>query len=329
MSSSMSINKLLLPLIFSSRLTLTVSSRPFSKSLPSTMRFVQFKPLNGNGSNPQRLGVQLERNGDIINLSTVDPSMPNNLVQFLEGGTELIEKAKRMVSQCKSMIRLSEVELLPPITRPDKILCIALNYKDHCDEQNKTYPETPFFFNKFPSTIVGPFSEVICPANVTRYMDWEVELAVIIGKRTKNVKPHEAMDAVFGYTIAQDISARDWQKPTRNGGQWLFAKSLDTFCPLGPSVVMKEYLNDPHDVTLTCRVNGQIKQNASSSNMLHKIPNIVSYLSEMITLLPGDVILTGTPAGVGVFRKPIESLKAGDIVESEISGIGKIQNKIV
>uniref|UniRef100_A0A8D9DQL4 Fumarylacetoacetate hydrolase domain-containing protein 2 n=1 Tax=Cacopsylla melanoneura TaxID=428564 RepID=A0A8D9DQL4_9HEMI len=277
MSSSMSINKLLLPLIFSSRLTLTVSSRPFSKSLPSTMRFVQFKPLNGNGSNPQRLGVQLERNGDIINLSTVDPSMPNNLVQFLEGGTELIEKAKRMVSQCKSMIRLSEVELLPPITRPDKILCIALNYKDHCDEQNKTYPETPFFFNKFPSTIVGPFSEVICPANVTRYMDWEVELAVIIGKRTKNVKPHEAMDAVFGYTIAQDISARDWQKPTRNGGQWLFAKSLDTFCPLGPSVVMKEYLNDPHDVTLTCRVNGQIKQNASSSNMLH---NIVSYLSE-------------------------------------------------
>lgn len=227
------------------------------------------------------------------------------------------------------MCKLSDVRLLSPVTRPDKIICIALNYKDHCDEQNKTYPEVPFFFNKFPSTIVDPFGDVVHPSNKTRYLDWEVELAVVIGKKTKNVKPYQVMDHIFGYTVAQDISARDWQKPTKNGGQWLFAKSLDTFCPLGPSVVLKEYVNDPHDLMLTCKVNGVIKQNASSSNMLHKIPEIVAYLSELVTLLPGDVVLTGTPAGVGVFRNPIEVLKPGDVVKSEISGVGRIENKIV
>ncbi|XP_014260144.1 fumarylacetoacetate hydrolase domain-containing protein 2 [Cimex lectularius] len=302
-----------------------LSARLFSSSAVARTRFVQYTCSNDG---PQRLGVQLAQDGDIIELSAVNAAIPNNLVDFIRDASIYTEKAKRVIAEGKSVVRLEEVKLLPPIMRPDKVICVGLNYKSHCDEQKKPYPEEPFFFNKFPSTIVGPFDDVIHPPN-SRALDWEVELAVVIGKKCRAVKIHESNDYIFGYTICQDISARDWQTQKKNNGQWLFAKSMDTFCPLGPSVVSKEVVANPNKLQLSCSVNGLKMQDGNTEDMVHDINRIVSYLSECVTLLPGDVILTGTPSGVGVFQNPRMFLKPGDIVESEISGIGKMCNKII
>lgn len=299
--------------------------RNFSCDSPFRMRFVQYKQNNTGG--PQRLGVQLSRESDIVDISMVDSSIPNSLVEFLKGGEKYIEKAKRIVADGKSVISLDQVELLPPVTGPDKVVCVGLNYRGHCEEQNLPLPKEPCIFNKFPSVIVGPNSEVVHPPN-TKALDWEVELAVIIGKQGKDIPKLKAFDYIFGYTVAQDITARDWQKG-RNNGQWLLGKSMDTFCPLGPAVAMKEYLPDPHTLTVNCSINGVTKQNASTEELIFKVDDIVAYISHFFTLLPGDVILTGTPSGVGVFRNPREFLKPGDVIESEISHIGKMKNKVV
>lgn len=161
-------------------------------------------------------------------------------------------------------------------------------------------------------------------------MDWEVELTIVIGKDAKRVQESDAMNYVFGYTVAHDVSARDWQlEPGKNGGQWLIGKAMDGFCPLGPAIVMKEDINDPHNLGLRCRVNGVTKQDSNTNQLVHKTAAMVSFISRFMTLRPGDVILTGTPPGVGVFRKPPEYLKRGDVVECEIDGIGKVVNKIV
>ncbi|CAH1405374.1 unnamed protein product [Nezara viridula] len=307
-----------------SQLKQAVGKRFFSNSNVVKMRFVQYKFKNDG---PQRLGAQLSENGDIIEISAVKPSLPNNLVDFLKGGSELLNVAKSVVAEGRSIIRLSEVNILAPLTNPDKVICVGLNYKTHCDEQKKPYPEEPFFFSKFSSTIIGPNEEVKHPPN-SRALDWEVELGVVIGKKCRLVSKDEANDYIFGYTVTNDISARDWQTPKKNNGQWLFAKSMDTFCPLGPSVVAKEFIQDPHDLTLTCKVNGIEKQNGNTNDMVHNVYDIVSYLSHCVTLLPGDVILTGTPSGVGVFRQPREFLKVGDVITTEISGLGKLENTV-
>jgi len=302
------------------------SVRQFSSSNILDMRFVQYT-CKKNG--PPRLGVQLSSDDNfIIDVSTMKASIPNNLVEFLKGGKTLMDKTKRIVAEGKSTTDISQVNILPPITKPDKVICVGLNYKSHCDEQNRPYPEEPFFFSKFPSTIVGPNDGVKHPPN-TKALDWEIELGVVIGKTCRNVLSKDINDYIFGYTVCQDISARDWQRPKKNGGQWLFAKSMDNFCPLGPVVVAKEYLPDPQNLTLLTSVNGSKKQEGNTSDMVHDIPHLLSYLSHCVTLLPGDVILTGTPAGVGLFSNPRTFLQIGDVVESEIPGIGKLRNQIV
>ncbi|KAL1137674.1 hypothetical protein AAG570_009370 [Ranatra chinensis] len=297
----------------------------FSCSNQVAMRFMQYTCKRDG---PQRLGVQLAPDRDIIEVSAVRASVPNNLVDFLRAGPQMMDKAKRIVAEGESLISCENVNILPPITKPDKIICVGLNYKSHCDEQKKPYPKEPFFFSKFPSTIVGPNGNVIHPPN-SRALDWEVELAVIMGKECRNVFKDKAKDYIFGYTVAQDISARDWQKASKNHGQWLFAKSMDTFCPLGPAVVAKEFIADPHNLRLTCSINGSKKQDGNTSDMVHDIYDLVSYLSHCITLLPGDIILTGTPSGVGIFSQTKQMLQVGDIIESEISGLGKLTNHVV
>lgn len=182
------------------------------------------------------------------------------------------------------------------------------------------------FFSKFASALVGPFDSVIAH-KISDQIDWEVELAVIIGAKAHHVKKENALDYVFGYSVAQDISARDWQK-MRNGGQFLIGKSMDSFCPLGPSVVHKSVL-DASDLVIKCSLNGVEKQNGRTSELIFDIPDIIERVTQSITLLPGDVILTGTPSGVGMHRSPPEFLKVGDVIESEIEGIGKIVNKVV
>jgi 2-keto-4-pentenoate hydratase/2-oxohepta-3-ene-1,7-dioic acid hydratase in catechol pathway len=286
------------------------------------MRFVQYKRKN-ESDECRYLGVTNDDGSQIKQLSGID-CYPNDLKKLIEMGVN-IEEIKSKVQNLKS-INTADVELLPPIMEPQKILCVGLNYRGHCDEQKKEYPKEPMFFSKYASTLVGPTGNVIAH-KITNQIDWEVELAVIIGAKASHVKKENAFDYVFGYTAAQDISARDWQKQ-RNGGQFLIGKSMDSFCPLGPAVIHKSAL-DPRDLTVKCSVNNVLKQCGKTSELIFTIEDIIERVTQSITLLPGDIILTGTPGGVGMHRNPPEFLKVGDVIESEIEGIGKLFNTVV
>lgn len=291
--------------------------RNFRSTAAIKMKFVQYKEKN---SDKQHLGIFSDDGSEIKDLS----GFSNDLKKLIESGVS-INEIKSKESGLKS-VKTSNVEILAPITEPQKILCVGLNYRGHCDEQNKPYPKEPMFFSKYASTLTGPYGNVIAH-KISDQIDWEVELAVIIGSKAFHVKKEKALDYVFGYSVAQDISARDWQKQ-RNGGQFLIGKSMDSFCPLGPCVVHKSVL-DPSDLPITCSVNGVQKQNGRTSELIFDIPDIIERVTQSITLLPGDVILTGTPSGVGMHRNPPEFLKPGDLIESEIEGIGKIFNKVI
>ncbi|XP_055845504.1 fumarylacetoacetate hydrolase domain-containing protein 2 [Episyrphus balteatus] len=292
------------------------SSKP-STELP--LRFVQF--IRKNESNKQ-LGV-LANDGLTLH-PLPNGTCDNSMINLIKQDANEIGKN---LSSLKSEQLNADIELLPPVTNPEKIVCIGLNYLDHCLEQNKPKPKEPMFFSKFASTLVGPAGNVIAH-KVSNKIDFEVELAVIIGKEAKNVSKEHALDYVFGYSVAQDISARDWQKE-RNGGQFLIGKSMDSFCPLGPAIVHKSLVEDPHNLQIITRINGVEKQNGNTKDMIYKIDDIIHELTKSITLKPGDVILTGTPAGVGMHRNPPEYLKPGDVIESEIQSVGKLLNKVV
>lgn len=275
------------------------------------------------------MGVEIRDGGDIVDLCAGDSSIPSDMRSFIEGGQKTLLAAKSVIDRGGSVIPRDSVKIVAPIYNPDKVLCVGMNYKDHCGEQNAPVPIEPVIFNKFPSSIIGPTEDLQYPEE-TQKLDWEVELTIVIGKDAKRVQESDAMNYVFGYTVAHDVSARDWQlEPGKNGGQWLIGKAMDGFCPLGPAIVMKEDINDPHNLGLRCRVNGVTKQDSNTNQLVHKTAAMVSFISRFMTLRPGDVILTGTPPGVGVFRKPPEYLKRGDVVECEIDGIGKVVNKIV
>lgn len=219
----------------------------------------------------------------------------------------------------------AEVNLLSPITRPTKILCVGLNYRDHCLETGSPIPDHPVLFNKFPSSIIGPLDSIIFERSVTARVDFEFELAVVIGRTCSRATERNAFNYVFGYTVANDVSARDLQFID---SQWMLGKSLDTFCPLGPVIVTRDEIEDPQDLKLRCLVNGTVCQESSTSEMIFGVAELLAYISRGITLEPGDVILTGTPAGVGFTRKPPVYLKDGDMVKAEIEGIGSLQNPV-
>ncbi|UCF86436.1 MAG: fumarylacetoacetate hydrolase family protein [Desulfobacteraceae bacterium] len=220
-------------------------------------------------------------------------------------------------------ISLDEVKWAAPVTRPSKIIALGLNYKDHAEESKGKIPEVPLVFAKFPNSLVGHKEPITWDMNVTSKVDFEVELAVIIGKKVHNCPESDAMKAVFGYTCANDVSARDLQF---GDGQWVRGKSLDTFCPLGPWIVTADELPDPHCLMVRCWLNGRLMQDSNTSLMIFSIPSIVSFLSRHFTLLPGDVVLTGTPSGVGVFRNPSVYMKDGDEVVVEIERVGRLVN---
>ena len=277
-----------------------------------------------NGKN--HLGLLTD--GLTVKLLT-DPKLPSSTIQLLQlGPRQHVLELLAAAEATANTVKLADVKLLAPITSPDKVLCIGMNYADHCAEQNMPVPTEPVVFNKFPSCIVGPGADIKLPAEVTSQLDWEVELTIVIGQRCRNVSPEQAADYIFGYTVALDVSARDWQLH-KNGGQWLLGKAMDTFCPLGPCITTADAL-DPGRLQLWCRVNGETQQQGSTERLVFSCGQVVSHLSRSgITLLPGDVILTGTPPGVGVFRKPPVFLKPGDVVECEVEGIGSISNKVV
>ncbi len=218
---------------------------------------------------------------------------------------------------------LAELDLLAPIPRPGKVIAIGRNYADHTAEDGSEPPPAPLVFAKFPSSVTGPGAEIRWDPALTDQVDYEAELGVVIGRRARRVAEAEALDYVLGYTCLNDVSARDLQF---GDGQWVRGKSLDTFCPIGPAIVTGDELPDPGDLRITCTVNGDILQDARTSAMFFGVAAIISHCSAAFTLQPGDVIATGTPGGVGIFRKPPRLLRDGDVVTVEIERIGALAN---
>jgi 2,4-diketo-3-deoxy-L-fuconate hydrolase len=212
-----------------------------------------------------------------------------------------------------------------PIERPGKIVCVGLNYRDHAEEQGVDLPTAPLLFAKFTTSLIGPGEAIVIPPLVTQ-CDYEAELGVVIGATVRNVSRENALEAVAGYICANDVSARDLQFGDK---QWTRGKSPDTFCPVGPRLVPAAEVADPHNLRIRTFVNGEVLQDSSTSNLIFDIDEIISYISQTSTLEPGDLILTGTPAGVGVFREPQRLLQPGDEVTIEIEGLGELTNPVV
>ncbi len=229
-------------------------------------------------------------------------------------------------STAPQRIPLDEVRLLAPL-RPPKIVAIGKNYSEHANEMGSDAPERPLIFSIFPSAVIGTNDPITWREDITTEVDWEVELAVIIGKRAKAVGEDDALDFVFGYTVANDVTARDLQKKIDK--QWTRGKSLDTFCPLGPVIVTRDEIDDPQALHLTTKVNDEVMQDANTKDMIFSVRKLISYCSQSFVLEPGDVLMTGTPSGVGAGRKPPVFLKDGDTVEVSIDGIGTLTNPCV
>uniref|UniRef100_A0A8C8S0N6 Fumarylacetoacetase-like C-terminal domain-containing protein n=1 Tax=Pelusios castaneus TaxID=367368 RepID=A0A8C8S0N6_9SAUR len=289
----------------------------------ATMRLVQFQ----TSSTGPRIGLEEKDGGNVIDLKAFDPSLPSSMREFLEGGEAALAVARKAQKSGRHVLPRSEVTLLAPITNPQKVICVGLNYADRCQELNMKVPKEPVIFSKFTSTIIGPYDEIVHPPE-SNEVDWEAELAFVIGKKGKHIKESAAMDHVVGFTVAHDVTARDWQLK-RNGQQWLLGKTFDTFCPMGPAIVTKDSVSDPHNLGIRCRVNGKLVQDSRTNQMMFKIHTLIAWISQIVTLYPGDVVLTGTPPGSGAFQKPPVFLKRGDVVECEIDELGTIRNKVV
>ena len=260
--------------------------------------------------------IGIVRDGSIVPLDIVD------MLALIEMGGVVEPEGEQ--------IPLEQVRLLAPIPRPRKnIFAIGRNYGEHAKESAAARGQQvtpPVFFTKAPTTVNAPFGEIVVDSAVSEQVDWEIELAVIIGKRARKVARADALKYVFGYTVLNDVTARDLQNRT---SQFFIGKSVDGYCPMGPWIVTADEMADPQNLTLRCRVNGVLKQEGNTRDMLYDVAGIIEYLSLVLTLEPGDIIATGTPAGVGFARKPPEFLKPGDVLESEIEGIGTMRNPVV
>jgi acylpyruvate hydrolase len=219
---------------------------------------------------------------------------------------------------------LSEVVLRAPIPRPGKLILLGLNYRDHAEETGQKIPEVPTLFSKYHNSIIGPGAAILIP-NATEQIDYEAEFAFVIGRRGHQIPRERALDYVAGYTIINDVSARDYQFVT---SQWMVGKTFDTHCPMGPALVLKDEIPDPHTLDISLSIAGEVLQTSNTSQLIFKIPETVEYLSQVMTLEPGDVIATGTPAGVGFTRKPPRWLRAGETVRVEITGLGVLENPV-
>ncbi len=257
--------------------------------------------------------------------------VPQKLENFIAKGEKTLKKTEQMLKNAdnsvikKVSIPLSEISLLPPIPFPPKIICLGLNYFDHAAETKSAIPNEPIIFLKPHTAITGPNQEIIKPQFV-KELDYEGELCIVMGKTAKNISVKDAKKHVFGYTIFNDVSARDYQF---KDGQWTRGKSFDTFAPTGPCITTENQLKNTDDLEIRTWVNGELRQNGTTRNMVFKVGEILHHLSRVMTLEPCDIIATGTPAGVGFAMKPQRFLKHGDIVRIKIEGIGTLENSIV
>jgi 2-keto-4-pentenoate hydratase/2-oxohepta-3-ene-1,7-dioic acid hydratase in catechol pathway len=265
---------------------------------------------------------------DYIDLHATRPDLPFSIRELLAAGTGLLRSAAEAAARSDAVrYPASAVKLLAPIPDPPKIICIGLNYRDHAAESGTPIPREPVLFSKFATAIIGPGEAIRLPA-VSREVDYEAELVLVIGKRGRHLSAAAATDHLAGCTIGHDVSARDWQLK-KDGKQWLAGKTFDTFAPIGPALVTLDELGDPHNLSIRLRLNGQTMQDSSTRQMIFRAGDLLSYISQVVTLEPGDLIFTGTPPGVGFARKPPVFLKDGDVVEIEIEKIGVLRNPVV
>ena len=286
------------------------------------LKFVNFQ-LNSQ----IRLGVKVE-NG-IMDIAQVSDAysleVPNTIEQIIAAGKSVIEKLQKYVESTSFLIDEDNIVYAPCVTNPEKIICIGLNYLDHANESKMEIPLSPVVFSKFSNALAGNKQEILLPINAKQF-DYEAELVIVIGKTAESVSRENAMSYIFGYTIGNDLSARDLQFRT---GQWLLGKTCNGFAPIGPYLVTADEVN-PSDLEISCRVNGELRQQGNTKNMIFDCAYIVSYLSQHMTLKPGDIIFTGTPAGV-ILGYPEEKrvwLKSGDEVSVSIEKIGTLINKL-
>ena len=264
---------------------------------------------------------------------TAVPTSVRGLIEMGDVGMRLAARAERIARDlsasdpttlASSSFLVSELQLLPPVLHPSKVIAIGLNYRDHCEEQNVPLPEYPTVFAKFPSCLVGDGHPIVKPAE-TDSLDYEAELAFVVGRVAKNVPEEQALDHVFGYMCFNDVTARDIQKGEK---QWVRGKSFDTFGPCGPYLVTADQVGDPQSLGVECRVNGEIRQKGNTRDMVFGVAHLLSRLSRSFTLLPGDIVTTGTPAGVGIYSDPPRLLEAGDEVEITIERLGTLRNRV-
>ena len=272
-------------------------------------------------SGQERIGAVV--GDEIVDLSSADDALPGTVLGVLEADA-LGAVSRAVESGTGARTPLDGARLASPIPRPPKIVCVGLNYLDHATEQNVPLPEHPLLFSKATSSVVGPCDDVVLPSE-SEQVDYEVELAVVIGKTATAVSEADAYDYIAGYTVANDVSARDIQFRQQ---QWHQGKSYDTFCPMGPWLVTKDEIPDPNSLAVKLTLNGEVLQDSNTDNLIFNVPTLVSRISSAMTLLPGDVISTGTPAGVGVFRDPKILFKAGDYMETWVEGIGTLKNHV-
>jgi 2-keto-4-pentenoate hydratase/2-oxohepta-3-ene-1,7-dioic acid hydratase in catechol pathway len=276
--------------------------------------------------------IDMEDFGEISNFP-----LPIDMLDLIDMGFEVIEEITEMINETREIdfeqigYSFDEIEILAPIQRPRKnIIGIGLNYTEHVAESARTLdttgklPQKPIIFSKPPTTVTGPNTNILMNPKLTQQLDWEVELAVVIGKKGKYVPKKDALDYVFGYTVINDISARD----CRREGQWIVSKGQDTFAPMGPYLVTKDEIPNPHNLNLSLKLNGVEKQNSNTQFLLFNINDLIEDLSTVFTLEPGDIIATGTPSGVGAGRNPQEWMWDGDVVEATVEGIGTIINTV-
>ncbi|HZD78157.1 MAG TPA: fumarylacetoacetate hydrolase family protein [Acidobacteriaceae bacterium] len=266
----------------------------------------------------------------VLQRDTVYPLAPlgyTDAERFLAAGAAALASARSLVGSAAtgSTVPLASVHLLSPLLAPPRIFCVGLNYRDHAAESKMAVQAVPTIFMKLASSITGPDSNIVLPANSTQ-PDYEAELAVVIGSRASNVTRENWRECVFGYTILNDVSARDVQLAT---SQWTLGKSFPTFCPIGPWVVTADELTDPHNLDVKLTIDGETLQQANTRDLIFDIPAVLGYISAIVALEPGDIVSTGTPQGVGLGRKPQRWLRPGEEVAIDISGIGRLVNRTV
>ncbi|MGI6415024.1 MAG: fumarylacetoacetate hydrolase family protein [Thermoguttaceae bacterium] len=283
------------------------------------MRLVSFR-ADGAG----RIGIL--RGDRVFDLGKTDPGLPRCMKTLLEMGAEGLRRAAIAAEGAIEAIPSHQVDLLPPVPQPEKIICVGLNYADHAAETGIRPPREPVIFNKLPTTLRASGDPIVLP-ELSREVDYEAELVVVIGAGGRAIPRDKALAHVAGYTCGNDVSARDWQKG-KPGGQWLLGKSFDSFAPTGPALVTADEVGDAGKLRIKCRLNGRLVQDSCTDQLIFPVAELIAYVSSVATLKPGDLIFTGTPPGVGMARTPPLYLRAGDLVEVEIERVGLLRNRV-